>query len=41
MARGNLGIAGEIELTEMTALPPFAQMIADMGGFCAVGSRRG
>jgi len=32
MTRGNLGIAGEIELAEMAALPPFAQVIADMDG---------
>jgi hypothetical protein len=32
MTRGNLGIAGKIELAEMAALPPFAQMVADMGG---------
>ncbi len=38
---GNLGIAGEIELAEMAALPPFAQVIADMDGLDAVGSRRG
>jgi hypothetical protein len=41
MARGNLGVAGEIELAEMATLPPFAQVIADMGGFGSVGSRRG
>ena len=32
MPRGNLGIAGKIELAEMAALPPFAQVIADMDG---------
>jgi hypothetical protein len=41
MTRGNLGVAGEIELAEMTALPPFAQVIADMDGPGSVGSRRG
>jgi hypothetical protein len=41
MARGNLGVAGKIELAEMAALPPFAQVIADMGGLGLVGSRRG
>ena len=37
MARRNLGIAGEIELAEMTALPPFAQVIADMDGLGSFG----
>jgi hypothetical protein len=32
MTRGNLGVAGKIKLAEMAALPPFAQMIADMSG---------
>jgi hypothetical protein len=41
MARGNLGVAGEIELAEMAALPPFAQVIADMSGLGSVGLRRG
>jgi hypothetical protein len=41
MPRGNLGIAGEIELAEVAALPPFAQVIADMDGLGTVGSRRG
>jgi hypothetical protein len=41
VAGGNLGVAGEIELAEMAALPPFAQVIADMGGLGSVGSRRG
>jgi hypothetical protein len=41
VACGNLGVAGEIELAEMAALPPFAQVIADMGGLGSVGSRRG
>jgi hypothetical protein len=41
VARGNLGVTGEIELAEMTALPPFAQVIADMDGLDTVGSRRG
>jgi hypothetical protein len=40
MTRGNLGVDGEVELAEMAALPPFAQVIADMGGFYAIGSRR-
>jgi hypothetical protein len=31
VARGNLGVAGQIKLAEMAALPPFAQVIADMG----------
>jgi hypothetical protein len=30
VTRGNLGVAGKIELAEMAALPPFAQVIADM-----------
>ena len=38
MTRGNLGVAGKIELAEMAALPPFAQMIADMDGLDAVGA---
>ena len=32
MTRGNLGVTGEIKLAEMAALPPFAQVIADMDG---------
>src|SRR4051812_15710776 len=30
MARRNLGVAGEVKLAEMAALPPFAQMFTDM-----------
>ena len=41
MPRGNLRVTGEIELAQVTALPPFAQDIADMDGFGAIGSRRG
>jgi hypothetical protein len=41
MARRNLGVAGEVELAEMAALPPFAQVIADMDGLDTFGSRRG
>jgi hypothetical protein len=41
MTRGNLGVAREIELAQMAALPPFAQVIADMDGRSSVGSRRG
>jgi hypothetical protein len=41
MAGGNLGIAGKIELAEMAALPPFTEMIADMRGLGALGSRGG
>jgi hypothetical protein len=41
MPRGNLGIDGEIELAEMAALPPFPQVIADMGGLGSLGSGRG
>ena len=37
MARRDLGVAGEIELAEMAALPPFAQMIADMDGLGSFG----
>jgi hypothetical protein len=35
MARGNLGIAGKIELAQAATLPPFTQMMADpaMPGF--------
>jgi hypothetical protein len=40
MARGDFGIAGEIELAEMAALPPLPQVIADMGRPGLVGSRR-
>ena len=32
MTRRNLGVAGEIELAQMAALPPFAQVVADMDG---------
>ena len=32
MPRRNLGVAGEIELAEMAALPPLPQVIADMDG---------
>jgi hypothetical protein len=41
VARGNLGVAGKIELAEMPALPPLAQMIADMDRLNSVGTRRG
>ena len=41
MTRGNLGVAGQIELAEMAALPPFAQVVADMDGLGSFGSRRG
>ncbi len=41
MARGNLGVTGEIELAEMAALAPFAQVVADMGGPGLFGARRG
>src|ERR1700731_3457976 len=41
MARRYFGIAREIELAEMAALPPFAQVIADMGGLGSVGACRG
>jgi hypothetical protein len=41
MTRRNLGIAGEIELAQMAALSPFAQVIADMDGLGTFGSRRG
>jgi hypothetical protein len=41
VARGNFGVAGQIELAEMAALPPFAQVIADMDGLGWLGSRRG
>jgi hypothetical protein len=37
MTRGNLGVAGEIELAEMAALPPLPQVIADP---CGSGSLR-
>jgi hypothetical protein len=30
VTRGDLGVAGEIKLTEMAALPPLAQMISDL-----------
>jgi hypothetical protein len=32
MACGNLGLAGQIELAEMAALPPLPQVVADMDG---------
>jgi hypothetical protein len=41
MPRRNLGVDGEIELAEMPTLAPFAQVIADMGWFASIGSRRG
>ena len=41
MARRDLGIAGEIELAQMAALPPFAQVIADMDGLGSFGACRG
>jgi hypothetical protein len=40
VTRGNLGVTGQIELAEMAALAPLAQVIADMDGLGAVGSRR-
>jgi hypothetical protein len=33
VARGDLGIDREIELAEMTALPPLPEVIADVDGF--------
>src|SRR4051794_19938774 len=41
MTRGYFGVAGQIELAEMTPLPPFAQMVADMDGLGSLGSSRG
>ena len=41
MTRGDFGVAGEIKLAEMAALPPFAQVIADMDGLGSFGTRRG
>src|SRR5262249_11508309 len=41
VARGYLGVPGQIELAQMAALPPFAEVIADMEGLCSFGSRRG
>jgi hypothetical protein len=46
MTRGNLGVAGKVKLAEMAALPPFAQVIADMtlkvsGGLGSGGACRG
>ena len=32
VTRGYLGVSGEIELAQVAALPPFAQVIADMAG---------
>jgi len=40
VTRGNLGVAGEIELAEMAALPPFAQVVADMGWLGSGGACR-
>jgi len=34
VARGNLRLAGEIELAQMTALAPLAQVFADGFGWC-------
>jgi hypothetical protein len=39
MTRGNLGIAGQIQLAQAAALPPFAQMMADPGGPGCCGGR--
>jgi hypothetical protein len=41
VTRGNLGVTCEIKLAEMAALPPLAQVIADVDGLGTVGSRRG
>jgi hypothetical protein len=41
MTRGNLGVAGKVQLAEMAALPPFPQVIADMGGNGSGGACRG
>jgi hypothetical protein len=41
VTRGNLGVDGKIELAQMAALPPFAQVIADVRGLGSFGSRRG
>ena len=41
MARRYFGIAGKIELAQMAALPPLAQVIADMDGTGRVGSSGG
>jgi hypothetical protein len=41
VARGDFSVAGQIELAEVTALPPFAQVIADMDGVGFLGARRG
>jgi hypothetical protein len=40
VTRGDFGVTGEIELAEMAALPPFAQVIADMGGLGFFGACR-
>ena len=41
MTRRYLGVSGQIELAQMPALAPFAQVIADMDGLGSFGSRRG
>jgi len=41
MTRRNVGIDGQIELAEMAALTPFAQVLADMDGLASLGARRG
>jgi hypothetical protein len=41
VARGYFGIPRQIELAQMAALAPFAQVIADMDGLGSFGSRRG
>jgi hypothetical protein len=38
VTRGYLGIAGQVELAQMTALPPIAQVIADMDGLGSLGA---
>jgi hypothetical protein len=38
MTRRYLGVAGEVELAQMAALPPITQVIADMNGPGPLGS---
>jgi hypothetical protein len=41
MTRGNFGVTGKIELAQMAALTPLAQMFADMGGSGRFSAGRG
>ncbi|MCY1559255.1 hypothetical protein D9M68_962750 [compost metagenome] len=40
VARGDIGLAGEVELTEAATLAPLAQQGADGVGMCSHGNER-